>query len=326
MKTGADAYAFTHKTHAASLVTVTLTRSRGRYREQRALQPSPRQEFCRPRISPRQVPTSHRAIFRQSLYSCNPPDIDKTIVSFSHDDLSRSWSASMKPMRSPLLRLLAACWPRQPPGRQAGSSGRFLSSRTAGGSEPVNEASPSSTAQNTKVKWQPEDYSSIFSPLEKIQPDSRASIEGRNRKLQPLDQTIPEADDWKRAPEILPPHHLHVYSTKHNTHITLTKPNRDTIITAATGNLKFRKASRGTYDAAYQLAASMMGRIQDAGLLGDINQLEVVFRGFGAGRIAVTKALLGTEGRNLRRKVVRVTDATRLKIGGTRSPKPRRLG
>jgi len=35
---------------------------------------------------------------------------------------------------------------------------------------------------------------------------------------------------------------------------------------------------------------------------------------------------LGTEGRLLRGKIGTVSDATRLKFGGTRSRKPRRLG
>ncbi|KAI9876009.1 MAG: hypothetical protein M1830_007401 [Pleopsidium flavum] len=135
-------------------------------------------------------------------------------------------------------------------------------------------------------------------------------------------------DDGRSLHEsiIEPPHHLHVYATKHNTHITLTRPSRDPILSVAAGNIGFRKAARGSYDAAYQLAAYVMARIQDRGLMSEIQKLEVVLRGFGAGREAVTKTLLGSEGRNLRGRVVRVTDATRLKFGGTRSPKPRRLG
>ena len=125
---------------------------------------------------------------------------------------------------------------------------------------------------------------------------------------------------------VQPPHGFYVYATKHNTHITLTRPSRDPIMSVATGNIGFKKAARGSYDAAYQLAAYVMGRIQEQGLMAQIHQLEVVLRGFGAGREAVTKALLGSEGRNIRGRVVRVTDATRLKFGGTRSPKPRRLG
>jgi small subunit ribosomal protein S11 len=94
----------------------------------------------------------------------------------------------------------------------------------------------------------------------------------------------------------------------------------------STGNIGFKKAGRKTYDAAFQLAGYVMGRIQEQGLNMEINNLELTLRGFGLGREAVTKALLGSEGQFLRGKVVKISDATRLKFGGTRSKKPRRLG
>lgn len=122
------------------------------------------------------------------------------------------------------------------------------------------------------------------------------------------------------------PHHFHVYAMRHNTHITLTRPNREPIISLSCGNIGFRHAGRKHYDSAFQLAALVMARIQERAIGREIQKLELVLRGFGAGREAVTKALLGTEGRWLRGKVVKVTDATRLKFGGTRSKKPRRLG
>ncbi|MCJ1286271.1 hypothetical protein MMC26_005616 [Xylographa opegraphella] len=128
------------------------------------------------------------------------------------------------------------------------------------------------------------------------------------------------------AAPVAPPHHLHVFSSKHNTHITLTRPDRNPIIAVSTGNLGFKKAARGTYDAAYQLGAYMMNRIQQEGLLAKIQKLELVLRGYGDGREAIKKILLGSEGMGLRPRIVRVTDATRLKFGGTRSKKPRRLG
>jgi small subunit ribosomal protein S11 len=121
-------------------------------------------------------------------------------------------------------------------------------------------------------------------------------------------------------------HHLHIYAHKHNTHLTLTKPNMDPLISVSCGNIGFRKAGRGTYDAGYQLAAFLMSRIQDKGLLPQIQRLELIYRGFGPGREAVTKAILGKEGQKIRPLVVRLSDSTRLKFGGTRSKKPRRLG
>lgn len=123
-----------------------------------------------------------------------------------------------------------------------------------------------------------------------------------------------------------PPHRLHVYSTKHNCHITLSNGKRQPLISVAAGNIGFRKAARGTYDAAYQLGAYVMGRIQQQGLLKDIHALELILRDYGPGREAFTKILMGNEGRAIRGTVVRVMDATRLKFGGTRSKKPRRLG
>lgn len=59
--------------------------------------------------------------------------------------------------------------------------------------------------------------------------------------------------------------------------------------------------------------------------MAEIQKLEVVFRGFGKGRDAVVKALTGVEGRSIRGRVIRVTDASRLKFGGCRSRAPRRL-
>jgi small subunit ribosomal protein S11 len=181
----------------------------------------------------------------------------------------------------------------------------------------------------------------------------RSSKYGRTTGFSEL---IPNADGPPPSREYHPsifggpkpePHHLHIYSTKHNTHITLTRPNREPILSFSSGNIGFRKAQRGSYDAAFQLAAYVMKMIQDRGLLrtenafsaessettssakgaeAPIKSLEVVVRGFGKGRDAVMKALLGHEGRVLRNRVMRLSDSTRLKFGGTRSPNPRRLG
>ncbi len=120
-------------------------------------------------------------------------------------------------------------------------------------------------------------------------------------------------------------HHLHVYATKHNTHITLTKPNREPLLSVSAGNIGFRKAQRGSFDAAYQLASYSMGKMHERGMLVNMDKLEVVLRGYGPGREAFQKALLGSEGRGIKGKVTRVTDSTRLKFGGVRSKGVRRL-
>lgn len=123
-----------------------------------------------------------------------------------------------------------------------------------------------------------------------------------------------------------PPHHLHVYSHKHNTLLTLTRPNGNPMLSMGCGRLGFRKGGRSGYDPAYQLASHVFAQIQEKGWLLDIQRLELVYRGFGPGREAFTKVLLGNEGKNIRGLVCRVTDSTRIKFGGTRSRKVRRLG
>ncbi|PGH27386.1 hypothetical protein AJ80_00864 [Polytolypa hystricis UAMH7299] len=138
------------------------------------------------------------------------------------------------------------------------------------------------------------------------------------------DQMLNVSNDPYGAPA--PPYHLNVFSHKHNTHITLTRPNRDPMFSISCGNMGFRKAQRGNYDAAHQLSSYMMAKIQEKGYLMEIKRMEVILRGFGPGREAFTKVLLGQEGKNIRPLVVRVTDATRLKFGGTRSRNVRRLG
>ncbi|KAI0404405.1 hypothetical protein F4802DRAFT_566993 [Xylaria palmicola] len=145
---------------------------------------------------------------------------------------------------------------------------------------------------------------------------------------QPSHNKTPETsgenrEDWGPSYE---PFHFHVLSHRHNTHITVTKPNRCAIISISAGNIGFKKAKRGSYDAAYQLCAFVLDKLNQGGWHRKINSLEVVLRGFGNGREAVTKVLLGNEGRLLRPYITKVSDATRLKFGGTRSPNPRRLG
>ena len=143
------------------------------------------------------------------------------------------------------------------------------------------------------------------------------------------------------------PYHLHVYAHKHNTHVTFTDPSRSSILSTSCGNIGLRKAQRGSFEAAYNLATYTMRKMaqiqwrlggkkmtmnplrtlkdvgnRDSGGVG----IEVVMRGYGPGREAFQKALLGQEGQMVKPFVVRVTDGTRLKFGGARSPAVRRLG
>ena len=135
------------------------------------------------------------------------------------------------------------------------------------------------------------------------------------------------------------PYHLNVYAHKHNMHITFTRPSRDPILSFSSGNLGFRKAQRSQWDTCYQVAGYTLRKMMEKQwrkggnksnspqqTMSDVSRLEVIVRGFGPGRDAFQKALLGPEGRLIKQKIVRVTDATRLKFGGCRSPNVRRLG
>lgn len=122
------------------------------------------------------------------------------------------------------------------------------------------------------------------------------------------------------------PYHFHIYAHKHNTHVTVTKPNRDAIISVSCGNLGFKKAGRKGFDPAFQVGAYVVDKLHQGGWHKKIRHMEVVLRGWGPGRDAVTRVLMGSQGKLLRSSIIRVSDATRLKFGGTRSRKPRRLG
>ncbi|KAK9421566.1 hypothetical protein SUNI508_05496 [Seiridium unicorne] len=141
--------------------------------------------------------------------------------------------------------------------------------------------------------------------------------------LSATSEDLVDKENWAQYDE---PFHFHIYGHRHNTHITVTKPDRNAIISISAGQLGFRKSKRGTYDAAYQLCAYVIDKLNQGNWHKKIHKLEVVLRGFGHAREAATKVLLGNEGKFLKPKIVVVSDATRLKFGGTRSPKPRRLG
>jgi small subunit ribosomal protein S11 len=119
---------------------------------------------------------------------------------------------------------------------------------------------------------------------------------------------------------------LHVFSSKNNTITTFTKPNGDPISWSSAGSCGFRKSQRSGYEAGYQCAVKMFQKIEDYMRVTEhAFNLELLFKGFGQGRDALQKALLTVEGENIRNLIIRLTDRTPIKIGGTRAKKARRL-
>ncbi len=96
------------------------------------------------------------------------------------------------------------------------------------------------------------------------------------------------------------------------------------------GSCGFKGVNRSGYEAGYQCAVRAFARIkqlarESAEMGGGGARFEVLFKGFGQGREAVYKALMTSEGDDVRPFVTRVTDNTPIKIGGTRAKKTRRL-
>ena len=175
------------------------------------------------------------------------------------------------------------------------------------GASPAQQTNPSSAMGNLS-------NSSIFQTLGKSSLDT-SSLFG-NARSQPAEPT--REDD-------LEPFHLHIYCHKHNTHVTCTKPNRDAIISMSTGQVGFRKGKRKGYDSAYSLTKYVLERLLHTGWPPKINRLELVLRGHGKGREGALKVLMSPEGKIMREKIVRVSDSTRIKFGGTRGQRARRL-
>jgi small subunit ribosomal protein S11 len=122
-----------------------------------------------------------------------------------------------------------------------------------------------------------------------------------------------------------PKYHLHVQATRNNTITTFTRPNGTILATFSGGSCGFKKGNRASYEAGYQCAVKAFGRIEKELEVNGRLELDVFFKGFGQGREALHRALLTSEGQNIRPLVKTVTDKTAIKIGGTRAPKARRL-
>ncbi|KAI5454178.1 hypothetical protein NCC49_004243 [Naganishia albida] len=126
-----------------------------------------------------------------------------------------------------------------------------------------------------------------------------------------------------------PTHVLHVQSTRNNVIMSYTdyKTGNKVMRTITAGTDKdFKKSNRSSYEAAHQAALKMFGAIKEQAGRPLNTRMVVAFKGmFGQGREAVSAALLGPEGSDIRRLVVRVEDRTPIKIGGTRAKRPRRL-
>lgn len=92
------------------------------------------------------------------------------------------------------------------------------------------------------------------------------------------------------------------------------------------GMLGFKNSQRATYEAGYQCAVDMFQKIvAEQEKRKERLDIEIRLKGRGMAREALLKALTTPEGERIRSWIVRLTDVTPIKIGGTRAKKARRL-
>jgi ribosomal protein S11 len=116
-----------------------------------------------------------------------------------------------------------------------------------------------------------------------------------------------------------PPNQLHINASPNNTILTLTRPNGAPLVTTSGGSAGFKKAARSGYEAAHQAALQLLDKMNAKNL--QVTNLHIVLKGFGPGRDAAFKALVGGAQWNVKR----ITDATPVPFGGCRPKKARRL-
>ncbi|KAI3626113.1 hypothetical protein CBS9595_001474 [Malassezia furfur] len=138
-------------------------------------------------------------------------------------------------------------------------------------------------------------------------------------------ETVSETEPVPPPPrESNAPHRLHVQSTRNNTIVTLTMPTGEPLANASGGTVGFKKAGRSGYEAGYRAALRVFSRISENQARWRINSIEVLWNGFGQGREAVFRAIMASEGEQVRNMIKVMTDKTPIKIGGVR-PKKRRM-
>jgi len=123
-----------------------------------------------------------------------------------------------------------------------------------------------------------------------------------------------------------PKYHVHGIFSRNNTKVYLCGPDGKLLQEGwSGGSCGFKGANRKSHEAGYQCAVRAVRRLEQ--VVKDQGRIAVAlhFCGFGRGRYAVEGVFLTSEGDRIRPLVVEVEDRTRIKIGGTRSKKKRRV-
>ena len=124
-----------------------------------------------------------------------------------------------------------------------------------------------------------------------------------------------------------PKYHFHGIFSRNNTKVYLCGPDGRLLPHGwwSGGSCGFKGANRKSHEAGYQCAVAAFRRLEE--VIKDKGRISLAlhFAGFGKGRFAVEGVFLTSEGDRIRPLVAEVEDRTRIKIGGTRSKKKRRV-
>jgi small subunit ribosomal protein S11 len=126
------------------------------------------------------------------------------------------------------------------------------------------------------------------------------------------------------TPSTRPVYALHCQATPNNTIITFASSTGHVVGKLSGGSAGLRRNLSGSYEAGYTCATSIFKSIVQKRSEEEFN-LHLIFKGFGQGRDAMAKALMTAEGKEVKDLIVRITDKTPIKVGGTRAKKKRRL-
>ncbi|EMD40462.1 hypothetical protein CERSUDRAFT_111062 [Gelatoporia subvermispora B] len=173
-------------------------------------------------------------------------------------------------------------------------------------------------------------YSNIFSGFVESRQPTESTPEDSGPPVAPASTSNP-AFHFARPSSLFasladakkPCYSIYIQASRTNTVATLTNDKKNPILLLSGGKCKFKGRNRSSFEAGYQCAVGLFQRLEEENKKVDL-KWELYLKGFGQGREAVQKALLGAEGATVRHLLVRVTDITPLKVGGTRAPKAKR--
>lgn len=115
-------------------------------------------------------------------------------------------------------------------------------------------------------------------------------------------------------------HILHIKCTRNNVHLSFVDAVGNLFGTITAGSDKvFKKSNRSSYEAAHQATLKIFEKVLEFSRDNQV-QLCVAFKGLmGTGREAVAAAIMGPEGAEFSRLIVKVEDRTPIAIGGDRA-------